>query len=98
MIFKDIPNANPPPTVDPTNWKRRGGVTKMAGQILVGTGLVVSAISLGGVGCYFRAVCADTGTVVATFFSTLEIGLIVSALGIMVRGVGMYLESMAVNA
>jgi hypothetical protein len=69
----------------------------MVGMILVGTGIVVSAISLGAVECYFRATCVDAGTAAANFLTTLEIGLIVSALGIMVRGVGMYIESLAVD-
>ena len=64
------------------NWKRRGGAAKMLGQLLVGTGVVVSGISLANVKCFFQGTCASPNTVIANFFSTLEAGIVIAGSGL----------------
>jgi hypothetical protein len=78
----------------PSNLRRLAGATKMLGKLLVGAGVVVSGYSLGPVACFFRSTCTNAGAVEATFVSTLELGIVIAGVGIMLFGIGVFLDSM----
>jgi hypothetical protein len=74
-------------------WKARGGVVKMVGFFVEGVGVIVSALSLG----YFLSLLtgngSNTSSLENSFVHTLEAGIIIGGIGVIVIGIGVYLSS-----
>ncbi|MGA7922833.1 MAG: hypothetical protein WCA77_02520 [Thermoplasmata archaeon] len=78
------------------SWKVRGGILKMFGIITEGIGILVSGLSIG----YLVSVLNPTGVAANSvsnetgFLNMLEVGIIISGIGLVFLGIGMYAESL----
>ncbi|HTP54953.1 MAG TPA: hypothetical protein VML94_08380 [Thermoplasmata archaeon] len=91
------PSSPPAPYAAPASmaneWKARGGLVKMIGFVIEGAGILVSGASVH----YFLDLINGNGlntqSLYNSLFNTLEAGVMIAGVGVIVIGIGLYLES-----
>ncbi|MCI4354202.1 MAG: hypothetical protein L3K06_02415 [Thermoplasmata archaeon] len=75
-------------------WRPIAGAIKMTALILNGIGIIVSGVSIGFLVNGINNPLGSSSTI-TSFLNTLEAGIIISGVGAILLGVGLFLESLA---
>jgi hypothetical protein len=74
-------------------WRSRGGLIKMVGLVVEGVGVIVSGLSLSYVVTEVNSTGNNAVTLYTNFFHTLEAGIVISGVGVILLGIGFFVGS-----